>query len=91
MSHKNFIEERGEPIRQHNIRVGEAELNYSLYEAWLADEERYSYSLSVKSADETVCANDVTSLRDTALRLLDTVSVAEVTPCTLFDVLEDIL
>lgn len=91
MSHKILTECRGESIKQYDICIGDLKLRYSLYENWLEDEERYSYSISITSADETVCANDVTSLRDAALQLFDTVYLGEVTPCTLYDVLEDIL
>lgn len=91
MSHENFIRERGESIKQQEICIGDLKLKYELYETYLADEKRYSYSISVTSDDETVCAPDVTSLRGTALQLLDTVSLGEVTPCTLYDVLENIL
>lgn len=91
MSNKILTECRGECIRQHDITLGELKLHYSLYEAWLENEGRYSYAIAVTSDDDTVCADDVTSLRETALRLFDTVSLGEVTPCTLFDILEDIL
>lgn len=91
MSDKILTECRGECIRQHNIAPDGLKLQYSLYEAHLASEDRLSYSIVVSSDDDSACADDITSLRETAVHIFEAVSNGEVTPCTLFDVLEDIL
>lgn len=91
MSNNNFSKERGESIKQYDICIGDLKLEYKLYEAWLDAEQRSSYSISVTTDSDSIFAHDVTSMRHTALRLLDTVRLGEVTPCTLLDVLEDLL
>lgn len=91
MAHKKFIGERGELILQYNICIGDLKVIYSLHKNSIESEERSSYSISVTSDDDFACAYDVTSIKDEAILLLDTVYRGEVTPCTLFDILEDIL
>ena len=95
MTHRIPEENRGELLKEQNIQIGELQLRFSLHQNYLVSENRSAYSLTVTGIldgeTETVCARDVTSLRDTALTLFDTVSRAEVTPCTLFDVLEELL
>lgn len=92
----NILKEvRGESIREKDICIGELFLRFSLYKEWLTDENRHAYSLFVTSVLEqdidTVCAYDISSQQETAVQIFDTVYREQVTPCTLFDVLEELL
>lgn len=95
MSDNILTEIRGESIKENDICIGELSLHFSLYECWMKNEQRHAYTLSVTSVlnqdIETVCAHDVSSQRDTAVQIYDTVCRELVTPCTLFDVLEELL
>lgn len=95
MSENITKEIRGESIKENDICIGELSLHYSLYECWLSSEKRHAYTLSVTSVLEqdidTVCAHDISSQRDTAVRIYDLIHHELVTPCTLFDVLEELL
>lgn len=70
-------------------------VNYRLYCSRIDSENRDSYSVSVTSCfnnnTETVLAKDISSERERASEIFSLISENFVTPCTLFDILEDIL
>ena len=95
MTSEKISENRGEAIKEHNIKTDDMTLHYTLYHKILADEGRSSYSVSVSvtcgGENESAYAIDITSLHDCAVAIFDAVCTGTVTPCTLYDILEDML
>ncbi len=85
----------GEPIVKSEKSLYGFVLRYVLYECYLEEANRYAYSIAVtkkeNSETETAFAYDVSSIRRRAKELYDTVRRHDVTPCTLIDVLENLL
>lgn len=82
-------------IRSCSVSIYGMRLDYILHETRIAEEKRNSYSISIqKYADasrEYVVAPDVSSIRSRAVDLFNRVVSGTVTPCTLLDVIEDLL
>ena len=82
-------------IRSCSVRIYGMHLDYTLHETRIDNECRNSYSISIRketaSASERVCARDVSSIRSRAVDLFEQIVSGTVTPCTLFEVLEDLL
>ena len=95
MTSENFLKDRGEAIKSHSIKTDEIELHYELYKGSLTAENRDCYSVSVNCIfngdHDASFAYDISSLRDNAESVFDTLCLGMVTPCTLFDVLETLL
>lgn len=91
LSNEILRHDRGEAIRKRDISIEDLRLEYTLYESMNAHEARYVYSVSVSCGTEFACADDISSLRIRADELFEILSGGAVTPCTLFEVLEDIL
>ena len=95
MTSDKFSENRGEVIKEHTVITDGIELYYTLYCMLLTDENRTCYSVSVTvtcgSESESAYAFDITGIRDCAESIFDTVCAGTVTPCTLYDILEDML
>lgn len=76
-------------------RAASLELEYFLYSSRIG--RRDSYSVRVRLHDEgrgtreSEEVNDITSLRDEALRIFSAVSDGLVTPMTLYDVIYDLI
>ena len=70
-------------------------LAYALYRRKLSVRGEHAYSIAVRISSpgyaDSAFACDVTRSRTRAVRLFDAVTRGLVTPCTLFDVLEDLL
>ena len=95
MTSEIFIENRGEAIKEHEIQTDRICLQYILYHRFSKDEERESYSIEISSffenEKETAFAHDISSLRETAEEIFNTLCISLVTPCSLYDVLEELL
>ncbi len=85
----------GDLVRSREAEAAGYRLTYSLYRSAFSVDGEHIYSLSVRIRDlfseETAFAYDVSRQRGRALRLFELVSRGLVTPCTLYDVLEDLL
>ena len=92
---ENFLKDRGEAIKSHSIKTDEIELHYELYRGVLTAENRSCFSVAVNcifnGENDTSFAYDISSLRDSAESVFDQLCSGMVTPCTLFDVLENLL
>lgn len=91
----NFFENRGEALRHHNINTDEIELHYILFRQTDPTMERECFSVSIdcifESEHDSSFAYDISSLPEDANEIFDKLCAYLVTPCTLFDVLENIL
>jgi len=95
MTQNIFSENRGESIKEHTTEIDNFILQYVLYANPLSSEQRYAYSIfascTYHEESESAYAYDITSLRETADHIFDLICRGLVTPCTLFDVLENLL
>ncbi len=82
-------------IKSCSVSIYGMRLDYILHETEITEEERKSYSISVQkqtpSSREEAFAPDVSSIRSFAVGLFDRIVAGTVTPCTLTDILEDLL
>ena len=85
----------GSVIRAQKADADRYHLSYTLYRTDFTVGGGHAYSLAVTvesaSGRETAFAGDITRKRSRALKLFALISRGLVTPCTLFDVLEDML
>ena len=88
-------ENPGSIIRAREVDADCYHLSYALYRSGFTvnGEHVYSLSVTIQSLRETenAFACDVTRSRSRALSLFETISRGLVTPCTLYDILEDML
>ena len=59
------------------------------FQTGVQDTRRYGVCVSDEQGVERIAVNDVTSVRDTAIRLVDTLARNDVTPVALYDVVYD--
>jgi len=82
-------------IRSCSVSIYGMRLDYILHETRIQEENRKSYSISVHkktpASFEEVCAHDISSIRSRAVELFEMIVIGTVTPCTLFEILEDML
>jgi len=82
-------------IKSCSVSIYGMRLDYILHETEIPTEKRKSYSISVhkqtSSAVEEACAADISSIRSVAVDLFDLIAAGTVTPCTLLDIVEDLL
>lgn len=82
-------------IKSCSVSIYGMRLDYILSETELPEEDRKSYSISIRkqtpSLREEAFAPDVSSIRNYAVGLFDKIVTGIVTPCTLMDILEDLL
>lgn len=82
-------------IRSCSVSVYGMRLDYILHETRIHEEERKSYSISVHKQTPASCedafAPDISSIRSRAVDLFNLIVSGTVTPCTLLEVLEDLL
>ena len=88
-------ENRGEIIQFRSADVEDLHLEYRLYESRQTADRRRCYAISAAVLShgdrEEVCVCDVTRTKRRALSLFRLICDGLVTPCTLTDVLEDLL
>lgn len=85
----------GETIEICNSAIGNIQLEYRLYKSDKRISGRYSYSLSLTEKDgganETVYAADVSRIKRRASDLFTLISEGQVTVCTFFEILDNLL
>ena len=88
-------ENAGTVIRAREADAEGFHFSYALYRSDFTADGEHIYSLSVTIQSlwekENAFACDVTRSRSRALSLFETISRGLVTPCTLYDILEDML
>lgn len=82
-------------IKEKSIEIEEMKLTYTLFRSLRKSSGRFVYSLSVKllssGTSESSFVYDITRTRSRADELFTIICEGTVTPCTLSDILEDIL
>lgn len=82
-------------VKHMSLDCEDYSLEYDLLKSVFKVRGRYLYSISVSISDgvvsETKLAHDITRLRRRALEIFDIFTRNTVTPCTLFEILSDIL
>ena len=82
-------------IKSCSVSIYGMRLDYILCETELPEEDRKSYSIQIRkqtpSQKEEAFAPDVSSIRNFAVGLFDKLVTGIVTPCTMLDILEDLL
>ncbi len=90
-----FCKDGGEPIFTSEKSLCGFNLQYVLYRRYLEEAERNAYSIAVIKSDngetEAAFAYDISSIQRRAKELTLAVIRHDVTPCTLLDVLENLL
>lgn len=81
-------------IRSCSVNIYGMHLDYILHET-AAEDKRPVYSITIRketaSGTEETCAYDISSIRRRAVELFHLVVSGTVTPCTLTDIIEDLL
>lgn len=82
-------------IKEKSIEIEEMKLTYTLFRSLRKSSGRFVYSLSVQLSSngksESSFVYDITRTRSRADELFTIICEGTVTPCTLSDILEDIL
>ena len=90
-----ICENRGEMILSRTADLENLHLEYRLYETGFLIDRRHAYSIAVTAVSsddcDQLCVCDVTRIKRRALSLFRLIADGLVTPCTLTDVLEDLL
>lgn len=85
----------GTTIKTDSSAIGEMRLEYSLCRSQKRICGRYSYSISLREENDgetgTVYAADVSRTRERALELFNLISKGQVTSCTFYELLSEIL
>jgi len=85
----------GTAIKVYRLSVDKYDLIYTLYKLYDNVEERYCYSISVSMTEgaewQSEYAYDISSCEESSVEIFTIISEGEVFPCTLLEVLEDIL
>ncbi|MBQ2727081.1 MAG: hypothetical protein IJF78_15360 [Clostridia bacterium] len=83
------------PIKTSSVSICGMHLHYFLYETELPSQNRKSYSIQIRKESfddsEEAWAYDITSLHPRAVEIYRLIVSGTVTPCTLTDILEDLL
>ena len=95
MKSRILQKDRGEAIKDYNTITDNLSLHYVLYVHKPSIKDREFYSVEITSCFEddidSAFAFDISSIRTAAESIFQTLCSGQVTPCTLYDVLEDIL
>lgn len=83
------------PIKTSSVSISGMHLHYFLHETDLQSQNRKSYSIQIRKESfhdrEEAWAYDITSLHSRAVEIFRLIVGGTVTPCTLTDILEDLL
>ena len=87
------IIEKYKCLRKENVTAGEYQLTYQLFETVIDAESFYSITVSIENrySYQEKTAHDITRIRNKAAYIFDLFVRNSVTPCTVFEILSEIL